>query len=53
MQGYTNHVVAAHSLNPTSDEGSSQGNQFPSGQRRIAPIDRAHRNLDLTEGLRS
>lgn len=51
-QGYTNHIIAAHSLNPGAGSGSSQGGQLPSGQRRIAPIDRAHENLDLTKGLR-
>ncbi len=52
QQGYTNHILAAHSLNPGAGSGSSQGAQLPSGQRRVAPIDRAHRNLDLAEGLR-
>jgi enoyl-CoA hydratase len=50
QQGYTNHIIAAHSLSP-SDGGSSQGAQLGSGQRRIAPIDRAHTNLGLTRGL--
>ncbi len=51
-QGYTNHVIAAHSLQP-SDGAGSQGAQLSSGQRRIAPIDRARRNFDLTRGLAS
>ena len=50
QQGYTNHILAAHSLWP-GDSGS-QGAQLPSGKRRIAPIDRAQTNLDLATGLR-
>lgn len=50
MQGYTTHIVAAHSK--PSDSRNSQGAQLPSGQRRVAPIDRALRNKALAEGIR-
>lgn len=49
-QGYTNHIMAAHSLQP-SDGDQSQGLQLPSGSRRIAPVDRALKNLEQTRGL--
>lgn len=49
MQGYTNHIIAAHS---TPNEGrGSQGMQLPSGQRQIAPIARAIQNKDLVRGI--
>jgi enoyl-CoA hydratase len=52
-QGYTNHILAAHSLQPGSgDGGSSQGAQLPSGQRRVAPIERALENQKLVHGIK-
>ena len=49
MQGYTNHIYAAHS---TPNEGrGSQGLQLPSGQRQIAPIGRALQNKELVRGI--
>jgi enoyl-CoA hydratase len=49
MQGYTNHIIAAHST--PNDGRASQGRQLPSGQRQIAPIARAMRNLELVRGV--
>jgi len=43
LQGYTNHILAIHN---SQLRGGSQGGQFPSGQRRIAPIDRALDNYE-------
>ena len=50
MQGYTSHVISAHNSRPR-ESGSSQGSQLPSGERRIAPIDRALRSRKLTRGI--
>lgn len=50
-QGYTNHILAAHSLRPGAG-GSSQGQQLPSGKRRIAPVERALENQKLAKGIR-
>lgn len=50
MQGYTNHITAAHTK--PFDGGSSQGGQLPSGQRRVAPIERALNNKRLAKGIR-
>jgi len=49
MQGYTNHIVAAHT-NPNAARGS-QGAQLPSGQRQIAPIARAMQNMERVRGI--
>ena len=51
MQGYTTHIVAAHSK--PAEDSNSQGAQLPSGQRRIAPIERAQRNADLARGIKT
>jgi enoyl-CoA hydratase len=48
LQGYTNHVVAVHTK---PGGGSSSGAQLKSGERQIAPIDRAKRNQELTKGI--
>lgn len=48
LQGYTNHIISAHTK---PGEGSSQGAQLPSGQRRIAPIDEALRNMERARGV--
>ena len=50
MQGYTSHIYAAHSQ--PSEGGGSQGAQLPSGQRRVAPVDRALHNKELARGIR-
>jgi enoyl-CoA hydratase len=49
MQGYTTHIIAAHTK--PGDGGGSQGAQLPSGQRRIAPIDRALENKEKARGI--
>ena len=46
-QGYTTHINDAHAFPMGGGGRSSQGGQLPSGQRRIAPIDRALRNQQL------
>ena len=51
-QGYTNSILAAHDSSPARDGGSSQGGQLPSGQRRIAPIERSLENQKLARGIR-
>ena len=51
MQGYTSHIYAAHSQ-PSEGGGSSQGAQLQSGQRRVAPVDRALQNRELAKGIR-
>ena len=48
MQGYTNHIVAVHTK-PGNGSGF-QGLQLPSGERRLAPVEQAIRNLKLTRG---
>jgi enoyl-CoA hydratase len=50
MQGYTTCVIATHGSR-TREGGSSQGAQLPSGERRVAPIERALRNRKLTRGI--
>lgn len=49
MQGYSSHIIAAHQK--PGEGGGSQGAQLPSGQRRIAPIDRALENMEQTRGI--
>ncbi|HJL61181.1 MAG TPA: enoyl-CoA hydratase-related protein [Pseudomonadales bacterium] len=48
MQGYTNHIVAAHTK---PGGGSNRGAQLPSGGRRVAPIPTAEENLRKTRGI--
>ena len=48
-QGYTTAVNDAHAF-PPPDGRSSQGAQLPSGERRIAPVDRALRNQRIRNG---
>ncbi|MGE0598969.1 MAG: enoyl-CoA hydratase-related protein [Dehalococcoidia bacterium] len=50
-QGYSNNIVTAHNMQGGGDGKQSQGFQLPSGERRVAPIDRALTNLGLTHGL--
>ncbi len=50
IQGYTSHIISAHN-NRAKESTSSQGSQLPSGERRVAPIDRALRNRKLTRGI--
>ncbi len=49
MQGYGNHIIAAH--NRPDERGSSRGLQLPSGQRRLAPVDRVLRNRMLERSI--
>src|SRR5436190_13991452 len=49
MQGYTNHIIAAHSS--PNDGRNSQGMQLPSGQRQIAPVARALQNMERVRGI--
>ncbi len=48
MQGYTNHIIAAHTK---PGGGSNMGAQLPSGARRVAPIPVAEENLRKTKGI--
>lgn len=48
MQGYTNHIMAAHTK---PGGGSNRGAQLPSGGRRVAPIPIAEENLRKTKGI--
>ncbi len=48
MQGYTNHIVAAHTK---PGGGSNRGAQLPSGARKVAPIPVAEGNLRKTKGI--
>lgn len=52
IQGYTNHIIAAHTK-PGGPGVTGRGAQLGSGERRIAPIDRALRNEGLATGLRA
>lgn len=53
-QGYSNTIVTAHNMQTgggRTDGSPSQGYSLPSGERRVAPVQRALENLDAARGL--